>query len=131
MTKSFFFMAALTATAQGRPLIQFNTITALPARNIGAKQLANIQEAGAKMLMGQVEFDDPVIQNVFFLGEMTEAEFMEGVSTADQLNDALAQQAPSGDEAPEVDAAANLSQEALAEAAEATQALNEDEQPAG
>ena len=119
MTKSFFFMAALTATAQGRPLIQFNTITSLPSRNIGAKQLANIQEAGAKMLMGQVEFDDLVIQNVFFLGEMTEAEFMEGVNTADQLNEALAQQAPTGDEAPEVDAA------------EATQALNEDEQPAG
>lgn len=88
MTKKFFFMAAISAALQGRPQVQFNTITSLNDRNISARSLDMIQNAAAEMIAGQVDYDDLVIQNVFCLTPdgMTEEEFVAGTQLADQLN---------------------------------------------
>jgi hypothetical protein len=87
MTKKFWFMAAISANLQGRPQVGFNLVTAIPTRNVGAAALNHIQEAGAAMVNRQAEpipFDDLVIQNLMFLGEMTDDEFRAGVLTEEE-----------------------------------------------
>jgi hypothetical protein len=88
MTKKFFFMAAISAALQGRPQVQFNTITSLNDRNITARSLDMIQGAAADMINGQVEYDDLVIQNIFCLTPdgCDEDEFVAGTPLAEQLN---------------------------------------------
>lgn len=117
MTKKFFFMAAISAALQGRPQVQFNTITSLNDRNITARSLDMIQGAAADMINGQVEYDDLVIQNIFCLTPdgCDEDEFVAGTALADQLTQRRA-----------AEAAANLSQEALVEAAGQAQELAAD-----
>lgn len=132
MTKKFFFMAAISATLQGRPQVQFNTITSLNGRNISARSLDMIQNAAAEMINGQVEYDDLVIQNVFCLTPdgMTEEEFVAGTQLADQLAQRQAaaaaqalnqddQPAPAGNDEPVIGTASDLS-ELAAQAVEAT-----------
>lgn len=77
MTKKFFFMAILTANLQGRPQVQFNVVTAGPARNILAADLVRIQNQAAVMMdQAGVQYDDLPIHNIFLLAEnVTEAEF--------------------------------------------------------
>lgn len=115
MTKKFFFMAAISAALQGRPQVQFNTITSLNDRNISARSLDMIQAAAAEMIAGQVEYDDLVIQNVFCLTPdgMTEDEFVAGTQLADQLN---ARRAAEAEANAQPDPAANA------------EALNQDDQ---
>ncbi len=75
----------------------FNAITAIPTRNVTAMALNHIQDAGAKMLEGvEITYDDLVIQNLMFLGEMTDAEFLEG-TTPDENVAAEVDQHPAGD----------------------------------
>lgn len=132
MTKKFFFMAAISAALQGRPQVQFNTITSLNDRNISARSLDMIQNAAAEMINGQVEYDDLVIQNVFCLTPdgMTEEEFVAGTQLADQLAQRQAaaeaqalnqddQPAPAGNDEPVIGTASDLS-ELEAQAVEAT-----------
>lgn len=107
MTKKFFFMAAISAALQGRPQVQFNTITSLNDRNISARSLDMIQNAAAEMINGQVEYDDLVIQNVFCLTPdgMTEEEFVAGTQLADQLAQRQAAEADASAEAQEAEGA--------------------------
>lgn len=78
MTK-FFFMAVMTANLQGRSLARFNTISSIPQRNIMAADLGRIQDGGAQMCQAQgLEFDDILIENIFFLAECTEEQFTAG-----------------------------------------------------
>lgn len=85
----FFFMSALTATLNGRSVTQFNTLVALNQRNITASGLNNIQQSGAAMCNQEsVEFTDIVINNVIFLAECTDEEFVAGteLATADEAD---------------------------------------------
>lgn len=89
MTKKFWFMASISANLQGRPQVGFNLVTSIPTRNLGAAALNHIQEAGAAMVNRQAEpipFDDLVIQNLMFLGEMTDDEFRAGVLTEEEAD---------------------------------------------
>lgn len=94
MIKKNFFMSSMTATMQGRPLVRFNTVIGLEhGRNVTAKILELIQESGAQMMQGQeVQFDNLVLDNIFWLGEMTDAEFMAGTNVVEQLGLAQPQQ---------------------------------------
>lgn len=76
----FFFMANMRATLEGRPQYEFNSVTAMAARNVTAADLTRIQQAAADMLAGNVQFDDIVITNLFFLAECTEEQFFAGVA---------------------------------------------------
>lgn len=83
MTNKFFFMSALTATLHGRPITTLSTISALDSQNLTARSLDMIQQGAASMVQeAGVEFTDLVINNIFFLGEMTEEEFTGGTSLA-------------------------------------------------
>lgn len=111
MTKKFFFMAQMRAVFQGRPQSEFNTVSGLDSRNVTAADLTRIQDAAAQMLNGQVQFDDIVITNLFFLAECTEAEFFAGTQVADApaaegLEEAVAQSLNDADPAPEAEAPA-------------------------
>lgn len=74
--KQHYYGALLVASFEGRPLMQMNTISSFDEKNLTAYSLERIQQAGANMLMGQVQFDNLAIQNVFYLGEMTREEFI-------------------------------------------------------
>ena len=75
-TKQHYYGALLMASMEGRPVIQMNTISCFDEKNLTALSLEKIQQAGANMLVGQVQFDNLAIQNVFYLGEMTREEFI-------------------------------------------------------
>lgn len=109
MTKKFFFMAQMRAVFQGRPQSEFNTVSGLDSRNVTAADLTRIQDAAAQMLNGQVQFDDIVITNLFFLAECTEAEFFAGTQIADApaaegLEEAVAQSLNEAETAAEAEA---------------------------
>jgi hypothetical protein len=99
MIKKFWFMASISANLEGRPQVGFNVVTAIPTRNVNAAALGHIQKAGASMVNSQEEpipFDDLVIQNLFFLGEMTDEEFVAGTQRPDETADDV-DLAPAGD----------------------------------
>jgi hypothetical protein len=130
----FFFMAVLSANLQGVPRVQFNTITAMNTRNIAAADLTRIQNAGAQMVQQQeVEFDDLVIHNIFFLGEMTEEEFVANTQLREALVEGREADAPS-EESPTLDEALEHVQEgvaaSLADTPAEAEALAEDAEPA-
>lgn len=87
MSTKNFFMAVMAATLEGRPQVRFNTVSGLTSgRNLTAKALEMIQESGAQMMQqSNVQFDNLVLDNIFWLGEMTDEEFMAGTSLAEQL----------------------------------------------
>ena len=99
----FFFMAAVTANLNGLPQVGFNVVLNLDRRNILAIGLRHIQNAGAQMVKseGMVEgqdFDNIVIQNIFFLAECTEEEFAQGMfEQAEAEVAADVDQKPAGD----------------------------------
>lgn len=89
----FFFMAKISANLQGKPQVQFNTISALDTRNITAAGLNQVQEAAARMITPQgIPFDDLVIDNIFCLTPdgLTEEEFVAGTQLRQQLEEASA-----------------------------------------
>lgn len=98
----FFFMAALTANLAGVARVGFNVVVALDRRNVLASGLTRIQQSGAQMVIAEgmvegVDFDNIVVQNLFFLAECTEEEFVAGTelsapaAESTPLNDALEQ----------------------------------------
>jgi hypothetical protein len=92
MTKKFFFMAVMTANLEGRPQASFNTVTSINGRNITAAVLEMIQNGGGQMCQQQgVNFDDIVIQNIFFLGEMTQEEFVKNTMLDPEFRNAQLQ----------------------------------------
>ena len=120
----FFFMALISGNLEGRPQVQFNTVSALPTRNVTSGDLVKIQDAAAQMLTAEgVQFDNIVIHNLVFLAECTEAEFFEGTAIPQKAGEEAAP-APEGDAS--VEAAETLSQEALVEAAAESEALAAD-----
>lgn len=112
MTNKFFFMAVLAGSLHGKPVVQFNTVSAQTHRNLTAASLANIQDAGAQMLKAEgVEFDNVLVNNVFFLAECTEEDFFR----MDEVN-------------PLEQAVADSVEEAQTDVAEAAQAGNDAEE---
>lgn len=87
MIKKNFYMSAMTATMEGRPLVRFNTVVGLEnGRNVTARHLELIQQSGAEMMnASNVQFDNIILDNVFWLGEMTDEEFMKGTDLAQQI----------------------------------------------
>lgn len=83
MMKKHFFMASMLATAGGRPVAQFNTITAVNNRNIFARELTKIQTTASHFVQPGT-FDDLVINNLMYLGEGTEEEFTAGTQLSEQ-----------------------------------------------
>lgn len=99
----FFFMALISGNLEGKPLVQFNSLTAMNTRNITARDLNKIQDAAADMLTNDgVPFDNIVIHNVFFLAEATEEEFFAGTAIPPKTGEA-AQEASDFVAAPEGD----------------------------
>jgi len=93
MTKKFFFMAIMTANLQGRPQVQFNTISMLEQRNVLSADLVKIQDAAARMMSNAgVVYDDLPIHNLFCLTPdgCTEEEFVAGTQMAEAEADAAA-----------------------------------------
>ena len=84
----FFYMTSLSATYEGKPVVRFNTISALNNINITASVLDMIQQSAAGMVREQgIEFTDLVIENTFCLTPhgCTEKEFVAGTQLVDQL----------------------------------------------
>ena len=81
----YFFMAVVNATLQGRPVVQFNTVSSLNNPDLTAGAIGAIQEGAANMANAQgTQFDDLVIQNLFCLtpNGMTEEQFTAGTALA-------------------------------------------------
>jgi hypothetical protein len=98
MTNKFFFMAVLSGMQQGRPIMQFNTVTGSDSRNITALGLNMIQESGAEILRSEgVQFDNVLVNNIFFLAECTADEFFPQEEPANEAEAEVEEPAPETD----------------------------------
>jgi hypothetical protein len=101
----YFYMALINATFEGRPVAQFNTVSAVEGINVTALRLNQIQQGAADMVMQQgIQFDDVVVQNLFLLTPMgcTEEEFTANT----QLSERAMAEAQASDLMAQADAAA-------------------------
>lgn len=84
----YFYMTSISATLEGKPVVRFNTVSALNNINVTASVLDMIQQSAAGMVREQgIEFTDLVIENTFCLtpNGCTEKDFVAGTQLVDQL----------------------------------------------
>lgn len=80
--RQHFYMAYVAGAIEGEVVAQVNTLCPSLTKNINAAGLTTIQINAKKAFqeMGAPDTIQPLIQNVFYLGHMTEAEFFRGTN---------------------------------------------------